>query len=113
MTEETTMPTRRSARQLKSKGEANAATSSTRAAAPPQAPPTGSAPAGKRRSKTEAVVALLQRPEGATMAELVEASGWLPHTTRAATTGLKMKGKVITKGKRGDVASYFIASAAA
>ena len=53
---------------------------------------------------------LLERSEGATHAELSEATGWLPHTTRAALTRLKKKkGKVITKGKRDGVTCYFIA----
>lgn len=56
------------------------------------------------------MIALLQRPEGATLAGIVEATGWLPHTTRAALTGLKKKGHTLTKGKRGDVTYYSIAS---
>ena len=62
-------------------------------------------------SKIAMVVALLERPEGATLAEMVEATNWLPHTTRAALTGLKKKGHVITKGKRGDVTCYHIGKA--
>ena len=57
-------------------------------------------------SKIASVIALLERPEGATLAELVKATGWLPHTTRAALTGLKKKGHVITKDKRGDATCY-------
>lgn len=64
-------------------------------------------------NKIAAVIALLERTEGATLAEMVEATGWLPHTTRAALTGLKKKSKVITKGKRDDVTCYFIARPAA
>lgn len=63
-------------------------------------------------SKIAAVIALLERPQGATLAEMVEATGWLPHTTRAALTGLKKKGHVITKDKRDDVTCYRIAKAA-
>ena len=98
---------RRFARQPKAEGKAEAATAST------PAPSSAPAAAGKRPNKTEAVIALLGRPEGATIADLVEATSWLPHTTRAALTGLKKKGKVITKAKRGDVTCYFIASPAA
>jgi len=64
-------------------------------------------------SKIASVIALLERPEGATLAEIVEATGWLPHTTRAALTGLKKKGHPITKGKRSDVTCYSITSHAA
>lgn len=35
-------------------------------------------------SKSNLVLAMLQRPEGATIAQLLDATGWLPHTTRAA-----------------------------
>lgn len=45
---------------------------------------TGSA-APREGSKAAAVVALLQRDQGATLTELVEATGWLPHTTRAGS----------------------------
>lgn len=62
-------------------------------------------------SKIANVLALLQRSGGATLTELAEATGWLPHTTRAALTGLKKKGHVIAKGKRDDVTCYTIAGA--
>jgi DNA-binding MarR family transcriptional regulator len=42
---------------------------------------------------------LLQREEGATLGELIDATGWLPHTTRAALTGLRKKGHAIEKTK--------------
>jgi hypothetical protein len=44
---------------------------------------TSPAPAATTRpNKTIAVIALLTRPDGATLAELIAATGWLPHTTR-------------------------------
>ncbi len=57
-------------------------------------------------------IALLEREQGATLAEMVEVAGWLPHTTRAALTGLKKKGHVVTKDKRDDVTCYRITKAA-
>jgi DNA-binding MarR family transcriptional regulator len=60
-------------------------------------------------SKTDAVLELLNRDEGATSAELIEATGWLPHTTRAALTGLRKKGHAIERTKRGDQTCYRIA----
>jgi len=60
-------------------------------------------------SKIANVLSLLRRPEGATLAELTEATGWLSHTTRAALTGLRKKGHVIEKTKRGDTTCYCIA----
>ena len=38
-------------------------------------------------SKLARVIDLLQRSDGATVPNLTEATGWLPHTTRAALTG--------------------------
>lgn len=66
-----------------------------------------------RVSKASAVVALLQRVEGATLPELIAATGWLPHTTRAALTGLRKKGHAIDRGKRDDVTCYRIVAVAA
>lgn len=74
--------------------------------------PTPVAPKPKRQSKSAAVVSLLQRDDGATLAELIEATGWLPHTTRAALTGLKKKGHVIQKSKRGEATCYHVVATA-
>ena len=63
-------------------------------------------------SKIASVVTLLEREQGATLAEMVEATGWLPHTTRAALTGLKKKGHTIAKDKRGEVTCYHLVKAA-
>lgn len=69
------------------------------AAAPKQgAPPTGPAPA-RGSSKAAQVLAILESPEGATIEQLVAATNWLPHTARAALTGLKKKGHTITSEK--------------
>jgi hypothetical protein len=57
------------------------------------------APAGPRAprggSKLAQVIELLQRDHGATIDELVAATGWLPHTTRAALTGLRKRGYAV------------------
>lgn len=66
----------------------------------------------KRPSKTETVLTLLKRAEGATLGELVAATGWLPHTTRAAMTGLKKKGHQITRTKVDGISRYSVAEAA-
>lgn len=63
-----------------------------------------------RPTKTALVLTLLQREQGATLAEMVEATSWLPHTTRAALTGLRKKGHEIAKGKRGDATCYTLAA---
>ena len=55
----------------------------------------GSGPAGawvpREGSKQVLVLSLLSRPEGATIDDLLSATGWLPHTTRAALTGLRKR----------------------
>lgn len=60
-------------------------------------------------SKISQIIALLRRQQGATLAEMTGVTGWLPHTTRAALTGLRKKGHTIAKTKRGDVTCYQIA----
>jgi hypothetical protein len=47
-------------------------------------------------TKLARVLELLQRDCGATLEELIEATDWLPHTTRAALTGLGKRGCSIT-----------------
>lgn len=59
-------------------------------------------------SKIAGVIALLEREGGATLAELIEATGWLPHTTRAALTGLRKKGHTIAKTAREGATVYRI-----
>jgi hypothetical protein len=54
------------------------------------------------------VIVLLKRGEGATLPELISATGWLPHTTRSALTGLRKKGHSIERSKRDEVTCYRI-----
>jgi hypothetical protein len=74
--------------------------------------PSSSTPKLASTTKAGKVLTLLQRGDGATMAELVEATGWLPHTTRAALTGLRKKGHAIERGKRDVETCYRIPGAA-
>ena len=48
-------------------------------------------------SKQALLVELLNRPEGASLEDLIGATGWLPHTTRAALTGLRRRGFAIER----------------
>jgi len=64
-------------------------------------------------TKSATVVALLRREQGSTLAELVEATSWQPHTARAMLTGLRKKGHAIERRKRGDVTWYHLPSAEA
>ena len=58
-------------------------------------------PAAGRSSKQAEVIAMLRRPEGATVAEVMAATGWQPHTVRGVVSGaLKKKlGLAIASGK--------------
>ena len=99
-----------SARERRMAREASnpATTGTANAPAKAQAAPT---PA-RATSKISTVIGLLARDQGATLAELVEATGWLPHSTRAALTGLKKKGHSLAKDKHNDVTLYRIMKAA-
>ena len=69
--------------------KARAAAKATRS----KKPPTGeSKPKGMRQgSKTAQVVAMLQRNNGATLAEIMDKMGWLKHTVRGFMAGAMKK----------------------
>ena len=59
-----------------------------------------------------ALIAMLQREQGATIAQIVEATGWQPHTVRGAFAGaLKKKlGLTVTSEKVNGIRTYHIES---
>jgi len=62
-------------------------------------------------SKKAQVIELLRRPEGATLAQLMEATGWRPHSVRGFLSGAlaKKMGHKVTRRKRDDGAGvYFL-----
>lgn len=67
--------------------------------------------AGRPGTKQAKVIDLLKRERGATLAEIVGATGWLPHTSRAVLTGLRKKGHVIGSEKVEGVTRYQITAA--
>ncbi len=71
-----------------------------------------SGPSPTAPSKTTTILALLRSEDGATLNEMIAATGWLPHTTRAVLTGLRKKGHVIERGERDDVTIWRIAGEA-
>jgi hypothetical protein len=89
--------------------------SGVRGRKPRAKPISGAAPAGERRtapvkhtrkqgefragSKQALILSMLQRKTGANLADLVSATGWLPHTTRAALTGLRKRGHVLERSR--------------
>src|ERR1700730_11571858 len=48
-------------------------------------------------SKQALVIEMLSREDGASLDALVKATGWLPHTTRAALTSLRKKGYALER----------------
>lgn len=66
----------------------------------------------KKTTKTDKVIALLKRERGASLEDLTKATGWLPHTTRAAMTGLRKKGHAIERSTVDGVSRYAIVEAA-
>jgi hypothetical protein len=56
-------------------------------------------PTPRAGSKLARLIALLNRTDGATIPHLMETTGWLPHTTRAALTGLRRRGYVVVRGR--------------
>jgi hypothetical protein len=67
----------------------------------------GRSPGPRPGTKQALILSLLNRERGATLDELVVATGWLPHTARAALTGLRQKGHAITRTKREDGCSAY------
>jgi hypothetical protein len=68
--------------------------------------------AAPRPTKQTLTLDLLKRDGGASLVELAAATGWLPHTMRAALTGLRKKGHPIVAEKTDGVTRYRIAAGA-
>ena len=54
---------------------------------PALAEPIKAAPRTRENTKQAQIIAMLQRPEGATISQIVEATGWQPHTVRGTFAG--------------------------
>jgi hypothetical protein len=61
--------------------------------------PANPKPKPKAGGKTDTILSLLRRSEGAQVAELQRAIGWQPHSIRAALTGLRKRGIAVTQCK--------------
>jgi hypothetical protein len=67
-------------------------------------PEVGKSKGARHGSKTAKILDLLKRPGGATLKELIKATGWLPHSVRgflSGTVGKKM-GLTVTSAKGQD-----------
>lgn len=78
-----------------------------------EAPAVGAQTAPRPASKQGKVLQMLERTEGASLDELVQATGWLPHTTRAALTGIRKRGVTLDKSKVEGVTRYRATTGAA
>jgi hypothetical protein len=68
-----------------------------------------------KTSRADLVIGLLTRPKGATVAEIMEQTGWLPHTTRAfvsANLGKKLGHTIVSEKVDGRGRVYRIAAPA-
>jgi hypothetical protein len=85
----------------KAKIGADLAVAQSATGAPTAAPP-------RQGTKIARVVELLQRDRGARLDELIAATGWLPHTARAALTGLRHRGYEVRleRGENGRASVY-------
>ena len=83
-----------------------------RMARSPEATAIPSPAAPKRAAKQDLVLELLKREGGAPLGVIVDATGWLPHTVRAALTGLRKRGHKVSRSKIGDETRYSVASVA-
>jgi hypothetical protein len=63
--------------------------------------------APREGSKLANVIALLGREQGVGINDLTSATGWLPHTTRAALTGLRKRGFVIERTRSEERGSLY------
>ncbi len=72
----------------------------------PAAAPTIGMP--REGSKLANVLGLLDRPNGASIDDLILATSWLPHTTRAALTGLRKRGLNVERSREEGVTRYRI-----
>lgn len=61
----------------------------------------------KPESKTAKLIERLSAADGATLDDLTAAFGWLPHSARAALTGLRKRGYTVEREKRDDGTSVY------
>ncbi|MFC4291434.1 DUF3489 domain-containing protein [Sphingorhabdus arenilitoris] len=64
--------------------------------------------APKPQSKLDCLLRLLLQHDGACLDEMMEATGWQPHTVRASMTALRGRGYDIDKRMGGNVTVWFI-----
>ena len=61
-------------------------------------------------TKSDLVISLLSRPNGAHVSELLSATGWQLHSLRAFISGLRKRGHAISRSKENGEARYVISN---
>ncbi len=56
----------------------------------------------KPETKSDKVIAMLDRAKGATLDEICKATAWQPHSARALLTGVRKKGFELIREQRGE-----------
>jgi hypothetical protein len=65
-------------------------------------------PQPQRRTKQALLFELIGREGGTTLEQLTSATGWLPHTVRAAITGLRKRGHDVQCQRADGVSRYTV-----
>ena len=74
---------------------------------------TSSGGGSRAGTKQALLIGMLSRKGGAAIDELIAATSWLPHTTRAALTGLRKRGYRIERAQNDQRQSVYRIAAAA
>jgi hypothetical protein len=69
--------------------------------------PGADADRARASTKRAVLIGMLERPEGTSIPELGQRLGWLPHTVRAAITGLRHAGREVTRSKDAEGQSVY------
>lgn len=66
--------------------------------------------APREHTKSNRLLNLMCTDTGASLEEMIEATGWQPHTVRAAITGLRKRGFTIERHMEGNTTVWLVAS---
>ena len=58
-------------------------------------------------TKPETILKLVRRKNGASLKNIQDATGWQPHSVRAALTGLRKKGHPVERVKDGKGVTFY------
>lgn len=62
----------------------------------------------ERTTKQAVMLELIRRDNGAALDDLTTETGWLPHTVRAAITGLRKRGHEVSRQRIDGVSRYML-----